>query len=100
MPVKRRASKQRLTNAALLEIWRGTFECGCDFFGNLEPLGIIEPHNVWPLEDREKARAAFMAAAREAWGQLGAAFLADWRPPHAGDKPWALVQFGEPGACL
>jgi len=89
MPVKRRASKQRFSDAALLEAWRGPFECGCDFFGDLEPLGI-EARSI--LEASEDV----MAVAREAWEHLGAAFMAEWEPSQVREKPWALEQFGEP----
>jgi hypothetical protein len=92
MPVKRRASKQRFTNAALLEAWRMPFECGRDFFGDLRPLGIKARSILEAGED-------VMAAAREAWEQLGATFMAEWQPNLVREKPWAFEQFGEPSAC-
>lgn len=95
MPVKRRASKRR-TNAALLEAWSATFEFGHDYFGDLQRLLGIDEHG--PLarsnEESAKARAAFIELAREAWEQLGAAYLA--QPSGSVGQPWALEQFGEP----
>ena len=96
MPVKRRNSKRQLNDAALLEIWRVTFQCGCDFFSELEQVGIAYPLHVFPPEARPKAEVKFMTAAEEAWKELGAAFLAEWQPSGPRDKPWALEQFGEP----
>jgi hypothetical protein len=81
---------------ARLAAWRITFDAGYDFFSELEPLGIVEPCRVWPLSKQPAARRAFMKAAREAWHELGAAFLAQWKPHHEGDKPWALEEFGSP----
>ena len=99
MPVKRRVSKRRdLTDTALLEAWRTTFECGHDFFGDLGPLGIVESPLVSSAEKREKARAAFISKAHEAWEQLGAAYLDEWQPTVVREQPWALEQFGEPNA--
>jgi hypothetical protein len=90
MPVKRRASKQRFSNAALLEAWSMPFQCGCDFFGDLKPLGIDARSILEADED-------VMAAAREAWGRLGEAFMVEWQPiKGVREKPWAFEQFGEP----
>ena len=96
MPVKRRASKQRFTNAALLEAWAATFEFGHDFFGDLNPLGIEERPLTRSAQESAEARAAFKAKAREAWEQLGAAFMASWQPTTAHELPWAFEQFGKP----
>jgi len=91
MPVKRRNSKQRFSDAALLEAWSMPFQCGCDFFSDLRPLGI----EVRSLEGSEEA----MDAAEEAWKELGAAFMAEWQPTEVRKLPWAAEQFGEPNAC-
>jgi hypothetical protein len=89
MPVKRRASKQRFTETALLEAWSATFEFGHDFFGDLQPLTLSN-------EESAQARAAFKAKAYEAWERLGAAFMAAWQSNDVREKPWAFEQFGEP----
>jgi len=82
----------------MLAAWRETFDCGHDFFGDLEPLGIVDPVDVFPLNAREMARVTFMAAAVDAWKQVGAVYMSGWRPNGAREKPWALEQFGEPHA--
>ena len=96
MPVKRRNAKRRLNDAAALEAWRGIFDCGSDFFGDLEPFGIIESPFARSTEESEKNRAALEAAGREAWEHLGGAFMAGWEPTQVREKPWAFEQFGEP----
>jgi hypothetical protein len=77
MPVKR-----RLGPAAEVEAWSEIFQCGYDFFGDLEPLGF---------KGGDADRAA-RAAAPEAWARLGALCL----ETHADRKPWALEKFGQP----
>jgi hypothetical protein len=90
MPVKRRLSKRRLGDTAEAEAWSELFQCGDDFFGDLEPLGF---HST-----RDGGRAARSAAA-EAWDRLGAFYMQNiW--PHQDQsvrkKPWALEKFGYP----
>ncbi|OYU74976.1 MAG: hypothetical protein CFE32_16015 [Alphaproteobacteria bacterium PA3] len=67
--------------------------------------GIQNGCNSWSTADWR----AFDLAAREGWRQHGAAILRWWRreseqftayfhtdPRKAGEKPWALTEFGEP----
>ena len=84
MPVKRRANKRKLTDAAMLEAWAGTFQSGYDFFGELPALGVQTDDHSRPDTD----------AARAAWQQLGTAYLATNENPHR--EPWALTTFGQP----
>ena len=87
MPVKRRITKQRTGDAAELKAWSDLFECGYDFFGDLEPYGF-------PGGD---ACAAAREAARDAWQRMGVAFMETWKPvPNSREQPWALDQFGPP----
>lgn len=81
MPVKRRFAKRRFNRAAELAAWSGIFECGHDFFGDLDAFGF------------ESEKAA-QKAAHEAWRRLGADFLASWTGGTR--EPWALSQFGKP----
>ena len=89
MPAKQRASKRRTSPAAELEAWATLFECGYDFFGDLEPFGF------GPGSDQ-----AARAAAGEAWQRLGFAFMAAWNQrqhhPAGRQTPWAAEQFGLP----
>ena len=89
MPVRRRRPKRRHSVEAELESWRCLFECGHDFFSDLEEFGFAtEP--------------AARAAAPEAWDRLGAFLMGSWRPegppPHR-QVPWAFEQFGAPSAA-
>ena len=99
MPVKRRNPKHRITPEAEMEAWSMMFECGHDWFGDLEPFGF------GGRDYDEEARDA----APQAWARLGELFLErreptpfDTRPvpPHlvgvVSKKPWALYEFGEP----
>lgn len=93
MPVKRRATKRRLSPEAELDAWRSVFESGHDFFGDASALaGIAEP--VWlDPADRAEGERVWREAAQQAWRRLGAAFLATY----AGEgEPWALQVFGRP----
>jgi hypothetical protein len=86
MPVKRRNSKRRVDHRAEIEAWSGLFDCGIDFFDDLEPFGYVT--------DNERTEAA-----PEAWRRLGRQFLdivaaGEW--PWRKSRPWALDQFGEP----
>lgn len=93
MPVKRKKPKRVISSAVQLESWRSTFATGHDFFGELEPLGIVERPVTRSEAESQAARAAFVAAVRDAWNELGADFLAEWQSLQ---MPWALEQFGEP----
>jgi hypothetical protein len=82
MPVKLRKPKKRRTFEADLEAWSMLFECGYDFFNELE----------FGYGSDDVARGA----APEAWARLGAAFLAN-RPANASRAvPWALETLGPP----
>jgi hypothetical protein len=87
MPVKRRIQKRRLSPAAELEAWRELFDCGHDFFNDLELLGF-------PGGDCDRAA---QQAARLAWRRFGATFMETWRSD-VRSRPWALEQFGDPHA--
>ena len=91
-PIKRRRRSAR----ERLNAWRWTFTTGHDFFGDLKDWGIVHPVDVWPPEKQPAAERAFLKAAREAWDQLGLAFLEGWKPTAAREVPWAREQFGEP----
>jgi hypothetical protein len=82
MPVKKRIPKRRIDPAAELEAFEMIFECGSDFFLDLDALGY--------RTDAEK-----IAGARSAWERLGLLFLA--RRTESG-TPWAMEQFGKPGS--
>ncbi len=95
IPIKRlrRAANDR----ERLKAWRWVFDAGYDFFGDLIPLGIVDPVGVWPPEKVPAAKQVFLKAAREAWDDLGQAFLEDyWTPRDADDRCWALQAFGPP----
>jgi hypothetical protein len=95
MPVKRRSPKRRLTVPP--EDWAMAFESGFDFFNDLEPLGLVEPHNAPMGPEREAARAAWEAALQAAWTEHGPGYLAARNPRlQAAARPWALEQFGDP----
>jgi hypothetical protein len=94
MPVKRRASKRRLSPEAELEAWRCLFETGCDFFGDAAELtGLLEPVHVRFDDQRAEAERRWREAAQDAWHRLGAAFLANWTEE---GEPWAVREFGTP----
>jgi hypothetical protein len=85
---------------ARLAAWRLTFKCGTDFFSDLEPYGVIEPCHA---DDYEAAARAFLKEAREAWAELGAVYMATWKPDPRDSVvrlPWALVTFGDPHGPL
>ncbi|ACL63246.1 hypothetical protein [Methylobacterium nodulans] len=89
MPAKVRRAKRR--SGPSLDAYAMVFETGHDFFGD---LGFGQGS----VSD-EHARAA----AREAWPELGAAFLQERadrlaRPDavRKSDQPWALETFGPP----
>lgn len=73
MPVKRRRGKRRLHPRAELEAWSGAFECGHDFFSELEEIGF--PNHVGGRQF--DLTEEFREAARDAWNRLGAAFMED-----------------------
>lgn len=85
MPVKRRAAKRRLDPAAEADAWECYFDCGIDFFRDLQDIGV----------ETDQYNRAAEPAAEEAWHRLGGIFLNNRKPdPHR--EPWALVKFGEP----
>lgn len=85
--------RQRLGTAAEFEAWREVFASGFDMFGDLEPYGVLDPTSrIVPRDQLPAARDAFHEAAREAWGRLGARFLAETEDTSA----WALERFGRP----
>lgn len=97
MPVKLRRSKRRIDPRAELEAWSGLFDCGYDYFDELDGWGD------WPSTD--SADQTKRDAAREAWQRLGGEYMAKVRerrltaPRPAGwpeKEPWAFIEFGEP----
>jgi hypothetical protein len=95
MPAKRRKDKRR--QAVPPEAWDMVFAAGADYFGDLAPLGLVEPHHLPPGSDaRAAAQAAWDDALRDAWARHGLAFMAQWqqRPDRA--LPWAAEAFGNP----
>lgn len=97
MPVKRRVSKRRhLSPEAELDAWRETFSSGFDFF-DLLPLGLEgDARFALGREKPAPGDAEVLAAVREAWARLGAAFMAEWQPQAYLPEPWALTAFGKP----
>ena len=89
MPAKHRIPKRRTCASGELTAWSGLFDCGYDYFNDLEPFGFYRNRDA----DRE-ARAA----APEAWKRLGKAFLETWQPTRNAVRqvPWALEEFGKP----
>ena len=81
MPVKRRASKRK-THTVTAEAWDLLFECGRDYFGDLDALGLAE--------------AEMIEAAREAWAEHGADFMRGWTPTAVLSVPWAMEVYGPP----
>jgi hypothetical protein len=75
------------------ERWRGVFECGRDYFNDLDGL---EPRIGRLGAEQDAAEACFLAAIREAWGRLGVMFLDGWKPKSNVTTPWALRVFGDP----
>jgi len=97
MPAKRRKDKRRATVAP--EAWNMAFAVGADYFGDLAPLGLVEPHRLPPKGDaRTLAQAAWDEALREAWARHGRAFMARWQPQPGRALPWAAEAFGLPQA--
>jgi hypothetical protein len=94
MPVRQRLNKRRLGVAAEAEAWAELFECGDDFFDDLEPFGF-QSTGI----GGDSGRAA-RAAAPKFWQRLGAYYLEHIWPrqaPHSvHQKPWALTRFGIP----
>lgn len=95
MPIKRRKDKRRATVAP--EAWDMMFKSGCDFFGDLDPLGLPDPSRL-PVDGRNVAKAAWDKATREAWGVYGPAYMRDWKPEPGMETPWALDTYGPPDA--
>ena len=83
MPRKARRPKRRAGDEAERNAWSVLFENGYDYFHDLDVLG---------LTTEEKKRAA----ARGAWGQFGAIFMANWLPSKRRSLPWAHEEFGAP----
>jgi len=97
MPRKHRTDKRRPTVTP--EAWELPFAAGHDFFGTLDPLGLIEPHQLPPGSDaRADAQAAWEGAIGAAWAEHGAEFMAAWRPKPGLETPWAVIRFGSPDA--
>jgi hypothetical protein len=90
MPAKRRTQKLRMSEAAEVEAWWGAFDCGCDFFGDLKPLGF----QILCADHDEVG----MSAACEAWQRLCKAFMETWQAQSDGSRttPWAVEVFGDP----
>ena len=93
MPVKRRISKRRTRTT--LATWELVFDCGYDFFGDLEDLGLHDPSNLRGA-DREAASKVWHDTLREAWAEHGAEFMRTWEPTESDPLPWAAVKFGLP----
>ena len=85
MPVKRRLSRRRVDDAAMLAAWQEVFQSGYDFF---DEAG-------WSHKEHTPE---FRPAAKEAWSRLGSRFMDTWQPTDVRDVPWALETFGEPNA--
>jgi hypothetical protein len=97
MPVKRRVAKRRFSPEDELAAWHEVFDVGCDFFGEAAQVaGLRDPSGIVPRDEVEEVQAAWLAATRDAWARLGAAFLATWKPTTHRLAPWALGAFGEP----
>jgi hypothetical protein len=95
MPVKRRKDKRRANLPP--EAWDMVFTSGHDYFGDLDPLGLVEPHRAPPeSQARPDAEAAWDDALREAWAVHGRAFMAQWEPQPGKPLPWAAETFGLP----
>ena len=72
-----------------LENWSMVFSCGHNFFTWDHDIGVDA-----------KDEAAFLPAARAAWGRLGQAYMATWKPDDDGKMPWAWRFFGDPSKPL
>lgn len=81
MPVRRRTPKKVSRTVDMLDAWGPIFDFGCDFFHDRDRLGY-------------RSEAAVLKAARAAWAQYGAAYLASDLCDQ--EAPWALKQFGKP----
>ena len=83
MPVRKRVSKTRLDDLPARGL---AFTCGRDYFDDLERAGVrVDSYGRPKREDAEAA-----------WQRLGAAFLQQYHDPYV--VPWALTEFGQPGA--
>ena len=97
MPIKRRLDKRR--KAVAPEAWEMFFQCGHDFMGDLDPLGLPDPLRCPPDSDgRADAQTAWDEAARDAWLQHGAAYMRQWQQQPDRAQPWALETYGPPDA--
>ena len=76
MPRKRRTTIE----VAPLSAWHMVFTTGHDFLGDLAGFGLVED-------------AEIHAAARQAWADHRAAFMAVWTPTADRPLPWAEVAF-------
>jgi hypothetical protein len=86
MPRRIRHAKRRTNDDAEAKAWETMFECGYDFFDELEPFGFASEEDA-------------KASAQDAWKRLGVRFMEQWRAkPHSSARatPWAFDQFGEP----
>lgn len=98
MPVKRKMGKRRRGHVPP-EAWDMLFWAGTDYLGDLDPLGLPEPHFfVVDKEARARAEAEVLEAAREAWALYGSDYLRRQSEDRR-DCSWALREFGEPATC-
>lgn len=90
MPTKRTRRIRTQGSQAELAAWGPVFECGTDYYGDLEAFGFQAGY---------EGTAAIRAAAEHVWHRLGAAYLRNRHPSHIRHRPrcWAQEQFGMPG---
>jgi hypothetical protein len=86
MPIRRRTNLRR---AGEVEAWSGYLQSGCDFFGDLDSIGLTE-ETTWPL-------------AEETWRRIGLDVLNRIENMHRNFYPaprpfWAEENFGGPAA--
>jgi len=81
MPVKRRISKRN--DALAYEVWAAIFDCGCDFFSELEDIGIASRPPGRPYD----------VDALAAWERYGSRWLEQYPQTR---KSWAEAKFGRP----
>ena len=75
------ARKRRTTiEVAPLSAWHMAFSAGHDYLADLADFGLTDEDQIH-------------AAARQAWAEHRAAFMATWTPTAARPLPWAEVAF-------
>ncbi|TPM11523.1 hypothetical protein FJ960_01915 [Mesorhizobium sp. B2-3-11] len=98
MATKRKPLRRRQVGGeAEYQAWHETFECGSDGFHDLDEFGVFDPcGSIMPIAEKAAAKATFRAATEDAWKRFGDRFMAEWKPTHVRQTPWAFLELGAP----